>query len=255
MIRRLNYTGRKRILREHAQIVLRESKDTPGSFVATLQLGDYDLPSDALVFVEAYRQSSWMRFEFGSVGAITEPANRALTEFDSTEAILFRVRVTSTDSPRARLLAEADRIPLRRLEEKPGERVPLLPVQPADIGEEIARVEFDDAHGTTLLINRAVGDWRDVALSPAFYSLVYSQALREILTRILRVEGHSDSETPDNWRSQWLRFAKLLPGVTEPPEQEESDRFDDWIDQAVQAFARRHGVLARFTEFWRGEGT
>jgi len=82
-----------------------------------------------LVFVEAYRQTSWMRFDFRTVGAVTAPKDCSLTEFDSPEDILFRVKVTQANDTHV-LLAEADRIPLTRPEPSDDKRIPLLPVKP-----------------------------------------------------------------------------------------------------------------------------
>src|SRR5260370_36167397 len=95
MIRRINYTGRRRISRDHVKIVVCERSGSPASFEATLDLSSYDLPADATVFVEAYRQTFLMRFNFGISSEIEPPSERFLTEFESTERILFRVKATS----------------------------------------------------------------------------------------------------------------------------------------------------------------
>src|SRR5437879_6032568 len=86
MIRRLHYTGRIRIHRTDVRLVSREDQGAV-SFDAELRLGEYDLPPEALVFIEAYRQTNWMRFPFGTAGAIQPPApeQRRLREFDSVE--------------------------------------------------------------------------------------------------------------------------------------------------------------------------
>ena len=84
------------------------------------ELDGYDLPAEALVFVKAYRQTTWMRWPWGTVGALQPPANRALAEFDSPDDVLFRVRVTSPgtpEEPHGLLPAEADRVRLRSPEE------------------------------------------------------------------------------------------------------------------------------------------
>ena len=64
MNRRFNYTGRIRIRRKDLTICLRE-QDGILSFDADLSaLVDYELPPESFVFVEAYRQTNWMRFPF-----------------------------------------------------------------------------------------------------------------------------------------------------------------------------------------------
>lgn len=250
MIRRYNYTGRKTINRSDANVGIEEN---PLRFHAGLSLKNYGLPADAKVFVEAYRQTNWMRFDFGTVGTVAIPGDLRLTDFDTREGILFRVRVTATTNPEGRLLAEADQIsPIHVNEDGEKSREPLLPIKPADLGEEVFRVDFADR--PILLINNQFGDWRALARSPYFVCMALPQALREILTHILRIEEYFEHEDddPGNWRARWLRFAATLPGSSEPPDEEDKDTSEDWINEAVAAFARMHGMKARFNAQWSG---
>src|SRR5687767_8442029 len=96
MIRRFNYTGRKRINRSDVKFTLQPADDVHFMFDATLNLAKHELPPEAVVWVEAYRQTRLMRFDFGTIARPQQPANRKLTEFDTSDAILFRVKVTST---------------------------------------------------------------------------------------------------------------------------------------------------------------
>lgn len=249
MIRRFNYTDRLRIRRSDVRIVLRE-KEGHFEFDADLRaLVEYDLPPDSFLFVEAYRQTNWMRFSFGQVGAISPDVNRTLSQFDSPNGILFRVKVTPNADIHT-LLAEADRIPLARPEQSEGERTPLLPVKPQKLGEEIYRLDFSDDR-PLLLINSEAGNYAAIGRSPAFVSLVYPAVFREILTRILLVEKHDDESNVDDWKSQWLRFASQNPGLGELPENESVEAQSDWIEKAVSAFATQLHTRARFADFWK----
>ncbi len=250
MIRKFNYTGRERILREDVRILLKE-EDGQRAFDASIDLDGYELPGGALVDVEAYRSGSptWMRFSFGTVAKVEAPGDLTLTEFDSFDGIKFRVRVTSVEEPAGLLLAEADRITLKKPDEEKENRVSLLPVVPDDLGEQLWRVDFEEE--PALLVNRAVGDWRAVSLSPGFVALVYPAVLREVLTRTLLFEKHFDVDDPEDPLSKWLRFALLLPGIADPPAEDEGlEATRDWIERAVGAFARRCGILAKFATFW-----
>lgn len=248
MIRRLNYTGRIRLQRSDIKIVL---KGAPGAieFNADLNnLTDYDLPPESLIFIEAYRQTSWMRFSFGSVGKVLPAENRKLTEFDSPEGILFRIKITkSTDTHT--LLAQADRIPLTNPEESDSDLTPLLPGKPQKLGDEIYRLEFDN--GALLLVNSEAGDYSQIVRSPIFASLAYPSIFREVLMRVLVVDAHDDDADPDDWRSQWSRFAKRLPGLGELPEPDKSVERIEWIDNAVSTFSQRQNTLEKFVEFWQ----
>lgn len=253
-IRRLNYTGRKRISREDVRIALQEKPGEPAAFEADLgNLREYKLPADALVFVEARLQTRWMRFPFGTVGAITPCPDRHLTEFDSTDGVLFSVKVTSASERSGMMLAEADRIPVRFPGKVEEPRLPLLPVKADDLGQEVYRIDFS---GPTpmLLINRAAGDKDTIARSPLFMSLVYPAALREIVTRIIHVEQYEEyDEEGDGWMDRWLKFAARLPNIGPIPGKDDDDR-ELWIDDVVAAFAKQQTMLDRFAASWQKGG-
>lgn len=252
-VRRLNYTGRKRLLQSDLRFAIRHAEQEIPTFRADLKLRHQKLPADAQVFVEAYRQTSWMRFRFGTVSDLRPIDDLKLTEFDSAEGILFRVRVTSPTDSKGLILAEADKIRPRGGDQKEDtNRIPLLPVKPdSDIGDEIWLLDFTDH--PILLINAAVGDWRSLAKDPVFASLVYPMAFRQILSRILYVEEYFETDDDEDWRSLWLRFATILPGTCDLPGESETDQFDDWIDETVKSFCGEFMIMNRFQNWWTGE--
>lgn len=254
MIRRLNYTKRKSINHQDVAIALNVQDSGSITFDTDLHLSKYELPPGATVFVEAYRQTSWMRFNYGTIGAISSPTERTLTAFDSPEGILFRVRVTSTDSPKGILLAEADQIGFRSAKGETENRMPLLPVKPEDIGNQVYRIDFASVR-PILLINAAVADWKAVARSREFFALVYPTVLREILVRIIKIEKYFETEDESDWRSKWLTYALSLHGSPDlPGEDTDVDAIDDWVDQAVEAFCKDNTIIDKFIALWTEVG-
>lgn len=80
-IRRFNFTGRKRIGQHNVTIELHETGDgNPPTFSATLNLAELRLPEDAKVIIAANKGWGGMRFDWGTVGSPTPPADRSLTE-------------------------------------------------------------------------------------------------------------------------------------------------------------------------------
>jgi hypothetical protein len=250
-IRRLNYTGRRKVRREDVRISLHKKPNAPATFDADLTgLVKYKLPADATVSVEARLQTRWMRFGYGAVGAITPAADRVLAEFDSTDGILFSVKVTAVTGDRGKLLAEAAGIPVRPPGEAEEQRDPLLPVKSDDIGHEVYRLDFSN-DPPILLINRVAGDKDAIVRSPLFMSIVYPAALREILNRIIYIEEIDDPDDDgESWQARWLKFAITLPGIGPVPPKEDGDR-EQWIDDAVAAFAKQHAMLDRFVAGWQ----
>jgi hypothetical protein len=250
-VRTLNYTKRRRIRREHVDISLFTTTLGEYAFDAVVDLETYRLPEEARIFIEAYRQTHWMRFDFGTVGKLVPPKNRSLAIFDNTDGVLFRVRVTATTERVGLLLAEADRLPFRTKDDKQKKRIPLLPVVPQNLKDEICKVSFE-TRGPELLVNSAIGNWRGIARDPVVIAMVYPFVLREILSRISFMEDQFDLEDQSDWRTRWCRFAETLPGM-EPLPEDPNDR-EDWIDRAVQAFSRRNAVITKFGNYWKEDG-
>ena len=243
MLRRFNYTDRRRIKREDVSIATQVG---PGlGFDADLSLlTTYGFDPRCRVFVEAYRQTVWERFNFGLVGAIEAPRDRSLARFGSLDGIQFRAKVTDPNNSH-RLVAEADGIPLRELD---GSTVPtqsLLRIIPGSMEAEVFRLSYD-AQGPLLEISRIAGEKTEVAKDPAFAALVYPAIFKEILIRIILVEEHDDTENANLWQSQWLKFATGLANVPTLPALDQEDDVEDWIRDAVSALAKSTEAMAKF---------
>jgi hypothetical protein len=248
MIRRFNYTGKQRIRREDVSIRLTTSKPVR-SFEAQLLLGEYGLPGDAKVFIEAYEKTAVMRFPFGAVGSTSPPAGEKLklTEFEGSEAVRFRVKVVDSGGRAGRLLAEAEGIHPVFPEEKDEKRRPLLPVRYEVLGEQVWKVEFPEStqDNPILLVNVKIPDKTALVRSPLFVSLVLPAVLREILNQILLVEEYQELEDGSDWKSLWLRFAKRLAGGDPPGEGQDPA---EWVDAAVAAFCDKQKAHTRYAE-------
>lgn len=248
-VKTFNFTNRAEILSSDALITVQNDKDG-FIFNADLRLNGYNLPGDARVFVEAHRQTQYMRFDFGHMGSLKTPVDRKLRVFDSIEGVLFRVKVVTSSPPQGLLLAVADQIRPINGSEGDDSRISLLVVRPSwDLGDEIWGLDFD-TQDTRILVNATLGNWQSMARDPAFISLVYPSAFRTILWRILRHEGWSDSEDLGDWRSRWLFFAKNLSGVGAAPSTTDDAELEDWIDTATAAFCQRHNIRSIYEQYW-----
>ena len=244
-IRRLNWTERRRLSRDLVAIALQRAGDET-SFDARFNFSGLDLPPDAEVSVEAYRQTSLMRFDFGSVGFVRKPASTVLTEFEPPEGLLFRVKVLGRDGLAGRILAEADQLHAMSPDDKDSGREPLLVPQGEDLGGELWRLTLGDgSQRPDLQMNNKMGDWRGLARSPHFLWLVYPKIMRDILWWALEDGVPADDDT-DEWRNRWMKFALALPGMsTLQADPTENDK-EVWIEDAVQSFCRVHRFQERF---------
>ena len=78
MIRKFNYTGRKKIKRSNVQIDLLRNRNGHRQFNIALQLDELALPGNAHVYVEAYHRSGYQRFDFGTIANRIIPSDRTL---------------------------------------------------------------------------------------------------------------------------------------------------------------------------------
>jgi hypothetical protein len=215
------------------------------AFIAELDLGSYKLDPKARVAVEAYRSrtASYRRFEYGFATAIAPPVDRSLAEFQTEDDILFRVKVTLEQDGLGRLLAEADGIAPRMPDEADDSAKPLLSVSSYDLDGETWRVVFDGNKDPVLVIDPKVPQGKQYAVEPLFRAIAAPAILRQILDRIHLVEVMDDEE-PDlnHWTTRWLAFARNLTGTT-PNEDADEQAWEEWIQPAVSAFARRGRFL------------
>ena len=251
MIRRLNYTGRKRIEHERVKINVRRPGGGPASFTAALDLQGMELPLSASVFLEAYRQTTFRRWVVGTVGHLQLGREFDLEEFGEPDGVQFRVRVTQLEDPHGLELAEADQIKGAEADET--DRQPLLPVCGRDLDALAWRLDFENG-APLLVVNERLGNWRAIAGDPAFSALVLPAAFRVVCRRILIDENQRELDD-GSWQSLWLRFACSLPGLDPLPPEDSREEADDWIEQAAGAFARVHRLDDEFARFWHEGGS
>lgn len=251
-IRKFNFTGRIRIKRVDIAVTVHMGEGAL-RFSADINLRNYDLPDDALVVLEAYRQTRHTRFQLGTVGNMTQPSaeeRRLDGEFSSPEGILFRAKVLRPVS--GLILAQADSIRPDgiALDES------LLPVAPAELGEEAWRVNFEGE--PVFQVNKNIrSGWREASRSPEFLALVYPAVLRDILNRILFVDKHFRMDEDDEWQSQWLRLAAEDFRAGTPPSPDGDgvvlpEEIDNWVNNAVAGFSRHTRAFRVYNRTYDG---
>jgi hypothetical protein len=247
MIRRFNYTGRRKIPRSNIHITV---FTTPQGreFEASIHLGDLRLPPEARLFVEAYHKSNYARFDFGTVGAPCTPTDRRLTAFYDGARVLFRVKVVAAGGDGGKIIAEVDQIkPASPTDTRNHD--PLLPVRTVgNMEDEIWRLSW--SAGPVLELNNKEPQIKTLTTTdPRFKTLILPHVLRSVLIRILSDKMDGDTETEEGRiAARWLEFADALYPVA-PPEQQGRDfaMIETWADAAVAAFCRRNRVL----DTWR----
>lgn len=250
MIRRVNFTGRRKIARSRLHILLYGTQEGGLAFDAGLDVETLQLPLEARIYVEAYRRTYLRRFACGTVAQPRMPRGQVLDGLDAGAHVLFRVKIVDG---KGRIPAGADRISPRRPEDEDAGKLCLLPVEFADLGSSIWRLDLD-GEWPSLQLNNRIDNIREIARADeAFQALVYPEVVRQILTHIVIAEDHTDPDTdPDDWMSLWLRYAIGLMGRRAlPPSGGEDQVVLDkgrWIDDAVEAFCASRRLVDRFVQ-------
>jgi hypothetical protein len=265
MIRKFNYTGRKKIERKDISIRLVRDKTPVPYFEIKFNISPEQYSDDPELYVEAYDRSSFMRFRCGTLKRPVLPEDRHLYGIHSTDAILFRVKLVDPLAEHGKILAAADRLASTGDTTEDTKRIMLLPVSYEDLDQEIWKLDFRNT-GPVLMVNQKInvpGLTDIVKTNDPFFSLVYPSVLREILLQILLLEETYEYDDAESWQNLWLKFVESLPdvisisGTDEYENQEHSlnrEIFIKWIDdQAIPAFCRKFGIKGKFESGFGGE--
>jgi hypothetical protein len=245
MIRKFNYTGRKKIRRSDVSIDVLRDGEGRRFFNIGLHLAEMVLPANARIYVEAYHRSGYQRFDFGTARAMKIPADRRLNGISESATPLFRVKVVDKTAAHGRILASIDKIRPASVDHQPADSRTLLFVEYDELGQRIWQLDLD-GDWPVLKLNQDVEEIGLIASSDnRFAALVYPEVFRQILTRIVIVDEHTDPDCDDDWPSLWLKLACDLPGMTGPLPGPKADR-RTWIENAVEAFCANFEVLSKF---------
>ena len=130
MIRRYNYTGRKKVLSKKVKI-LESKRDGKKSFEIVCDLKDLVFPDEAKIFIEPYFKSSFLRFDFGSVARFQPPAETDISDLPTTDQLRYRIKIVDNSNKHGLILGFAD-IQGTLVNDQYGGRQAILPVDFTD---------------------------------------------------------------------------------------------------------------------------
>lgn len=252
MIKRLNFTGRRRIPLHHVNVEVADAPvaGQPRRFDAVINLAGLDLLPHASVVMEAMcaGNSVVSRFPFGTVAAIEPPPDRSLGGLTG-EHVFFTLKVVDRSERFGRILGIAENIrPFKAGGQTAVGRRGILPIERVDLGQQLWRLEFK-ANDVYLLVNsRIPGLAERFGSDPLTYAIVYPQVVREVLSRAILDEEPDIEGSSDRWFDTWARFGTGLHPLRlpPPPGDEEEDDAREWIETVVVEFCKSHAMRDRF---------
>ena len=246
MIRKINFTGRKKIKRTNVRVDILRDAEGRRFFNLHVDLTDLRLPANAHIYAEAYHRTAYQRYDFGNLSNQKSPEDRRLNRFSGSTIPLFRVKVVDRTSAHGRILAALDKIRPESVDSEPAGSHSLLFVEYDDLGNKIWQLDLD-GDWPVLKLNQKVDEISLVASSDhRFFALVYPEVFRQVLTKIVIEDEHTDPDCDDDWPSLWLKLARQLPGMGDPPASKGEQ--ESWIDNATEAFSAKFDVLAKFNQ-------
>ena len=239
-MKRFNYTGRKKILREDVSIRLHGDFDAKPVVDVAVDLTDYDFPGDAEIYLEPQQQTRFMRLLLGECGALKIHARLLeLTEFDDADGLSFRIKIVEPN--KGKLLGIAENIkPYNKDEKLDDNQQSILPVRSTDLTQTgvLWRIGFGDQEAV-LEIEKELGGKEQVVRSLLFRGFILPAAMRQILAKIVSDEWDESLADPQELSTRWLIFAKQA-GAGLPDKNPENQQV--WLDDAVRVLAQRIGV-------------
>jgi hypothetical protein len=245
MIRKFNYTGRKKINRTNIEISL-FGDDKLKQFDAEIKLDDLNLPSNASVYIEPYYHFSFMRFKFGTVEKISPPNETLITEIPFSDILYFRIKVVDEIGKHGQLLAYADKIKPISSEDGHDKRKSLLPVRfSTPLRYQPYRLIFAE-NSPILEISKNISNQKDLLKSKEFASLVFPSIVKEIAAKIaseyfeyIDFEGH--------WVADWYKyFTNVIEADKLPDGKNSNEEMIEWVNSVVDKFCRKNKIINLF---------
>ena len=243
-MRKFNYTNRQRIDRSEYILSITHGTDQNNSyfdFEINKSMADSFNPESKLV-IEAYYRTTYMRFEYGTIGTIKVPPQRYLTAFSDPNLIRFRVKVINQNGMIEGLanLVKPDSDDDKNEKHKES----ILDVANQNLDGAIWEMEFNDDLNPIILIDSDLDKLLlnyDVELKAS----IVPHAFQQILTEIIFFSSDDFDFTTDNldndWRSRWWLYCEDLDRKLTSEELDEMDEVEkkDWIDETVACFSRK----------------
>ncbi len=246
----LNVTGRKKII--HAKSGNTEIKITGESFESGVNIlidlnldKKHNFPGHAILTLYPYQKGGGALVPI-NLGTVEKPSNineNIKLEGVDIDNLLFRLKV----SDKKYILGLADRVSFfeddKGLSDK-GSTSSLLPLISDDIGTPYKiKMSPNNNRPPILIINKKSNIRSKLISDPYTMIIIYSAAIREILTNFFINPEYLD----DPWKDEWVKFIHKAQGepnkdypkpyFIEETENEVNRETVEWIDDAVSAIS------------------
>lgn len=242
MKRRINFTNRKKINKSNIEIKINRNNDNEiESFESTVLIDKEKYKDESVVYLEAYHRTDFRRYKLGPVKNIRNLEDESFKDFLFPENKLFRVKVINKDGLITGMANEIHPIDKGKPEYMKRSILPVLFEE--DLGMKIWELRYE-ARGPELYFNSKIDNIETIAKSnPSFFVFVLPQVIKEILYKIIFIDGIDNYEDPNiDWHKDWINFARSLC-TDDMPSLSNIDKEEDirnWIDTVIDSFTINH---------------
>lgn len=248
MIKRINSLGRRRISKDCVTIHVADGH--PRLFSADIRLSQDEWPGEAEVVMEATCAGSNLvrRFPCGTVGNIQSPQSEELQDL-SGRNVTFTLKIIDRGQALGRILGLAENLrPTKAGAQTEAGRRGILPVEPANLGQQLWKLEYRE-HDVFLLVNNQIKDLASqVQSDPTVFALIFPMVVRDVLLRAIEEASSDDDDSdPERWPNLWLKFGRSLhPSHEEAPSSNDNEEAAEWVEEVVTAFCEQQRLREKY---------
>lgn len=253
MRRTFNYTGRKTIPQECTNASLTPMTGAPSldvEFDFALAPHIMDLPRSSRVYVDAWHDMSYMRFDHGILGNPRPPENTLLTDLDTWTSASFKVRIVEGGD----LLASSKTMTLTSVEPESRTTRKLINPLVEDLGERPWLLRVSETMETPFLVFNE--KWWEASRASGVPLYEDKYAMASLMPSVMQgmldwllIEQRGDHHLlhmEQTWKGGWIQFARSLvksvpPRPSEPDDFEHIEDVREWINEVVGAFSESRG--------------
>jgi hypothetical protein len=256
MRRTFNYTGRKAIPPECIDASLTSMTGAPSldvEFDFTLAPHIMDLPRSSRVYVDAWHDMSFMRFDHGVLGNPRPPESTLLTDLDTWTSVSFKVRIVEAGE----LLASSKTMTRTSVEPESRTTQKLIHHLVEDLGERPWLLRVSETMDTPFLVfNEKWWEACKASGMPLYedrvaMAVVMPSVMQGMLDWLLIEQrwDHHLLHMERTWKGGWIQFARQLVKTVppRPSESDDSEHLEDvreWINEVVEVFSARRGFTS-----------
>jgi hypothetical protein len=241
MRKRIRLTGRRQLARSSVEVKVIEIGGKKLVSMTIANRGAFNkMPDTARIKLRLFENKYSETLEFGTLGEMKSTAEIRSAAFSAPSC---QLRVVANDEEhKGLLLGSTDTWTLRAGGDDEGGAGAegILLFQPHNIAPRSWKLDVREDDYPIVYIDKNIPDSRTwVRNDPIFTSCVLPEIIRQIFDDIL--VGNTPPEQA--WAKDWLDWADILMPGKSPPWNEGRQQKQAWIDDLLDSFCKRHGML------------